>query len=269
MAILQNNYGQLSSRPAAAGEILAGEGAYDILSRSAGTTSPQVAVITVDTAVNSTAYTYTFEGVSVSYTSDASATLSEIADGLAAAHNSALNADGTTLMTQAIAVSDGIDEVTITARELGVNYAVSESDANLSLAITAADPGSFLAFGIGVDDSGDYEGAELHASGGPFLGVVKRFQRQELYSSESVAFAPARRMDIVAQGLVWVLLDAGVEPSAGDSVFCRHTAAGSEVQGAFRTDADGGDADAISNASWVGGSATDIDGNNVALLRLK
>lgn len=268
MARLQNNYGNLSERPAAAGALLSTPGAEDIFSRTAGSPSPKIAVVTVDTAVNATTYAYTFEGVVVSYLSDASATKPEIADGLAAAHNAALLADGKTAMSIAIAESDGVDAVTITSRQLDYDFAISETDANLSLVITALDPGVFMEFGIGVDDGADFISAELHATGGPFLGVVKRFQRRELYSTQGQNAELGRVLDIVTQGVIWVLLDAGQSPAVTDSVFCRHTAAGSEVQGAFRVDVDGGDADAISGAEWVGKSATDINGNNVALLRL-
>ncbi len=270
MAILQNNYGQLGDRPGTAGLLLSTPGAEDIASRAAGQVSPKIAVITVDSAVSSTAYQYTFEGVLVEYTSDASATLQEIADGLAAAHNAALLPDSKTLMTIAIAVSDGVDTVTITSRDLEYDFSISETDANLSLVVTPLSPGSFLEFGIGVDDSADFESALLHSNGGEFLGVVKYFQRRELYSAEAISAEQGRVLDIVKQGIIYVLLDDGQKPQAGDDVFLRHTASGSEVQGAWRTDADGGDADQIpaTRAKWSGEAVTDINGNTVALLRL-
>lgn len=110
----------------------------------------QVDTITVDTAANSTEYAFTLNGVSITYTSDASATKPEIADGLAAAVNAEPLVRG-----QVSAASDGVDLVTLTGLEPGEAFTLTESDSNLSTtSVTTADEADPIAFGVGVISQG-------------------------------------------------------------------------------------------------------------------
>jgi hypothetical protein len=103
----------------------------------------EVRTLTVTGATNAKTYTYTIDGVSVSYTSDATATVAEIADGLAAQHNITALA-----YSVARAASDGVSVVTFTARNPGRAFVLAESDAQMTTAlVTAAATADDLAFG--------------------------------------------------------------------------------------------------------------------------
>lgn len=114
--------------------MLADDGERDVVSLiNDNPRAAQVTDVVVDTAANSTKYSFTIDGVEISYTSDGSATKTEIANGLADAVNAEPLVNG--LVS---AESDGTDTVTITARIAGVGYEYSESDANLSSTATTA-----------------------------------------------------------------------------------------------------------------------------------
>jgi len=103
----------------------------------------EVRTITVTGATNSTAYIIVVDGRSVTYTSDASATIAEIADGLAAACivDPIANAS-------AAAVSDGVSVVTFTARQRGVAFTLTTANAQLTAAlVTAAASADAVPFG--------------------------------------------------------------------------------------------------------------------------
>ena len=163
--MVQTNYGEITDNPADAGRVIGK--AEHVFGLAAGGGAKKVSTIVVDTAANLTEYVYSCGGGTVTFTSDASGTKIEIAAGLAAAHN-ALAASGSV----AFAVSDGVDTVTITGREAGDDFAISESDGNLTLAaVTAASSGSAIPFGIGVVRS------SFSGTGGecglPSLGTAK------------------------------------------------------------------------------------------------
>lgn len=89
--------------------------------------------VVVGTQANSRAYSYTVDGTTVSYTSDASGTKAEICNGLAAAHLVAPGARG-----QYTATSDGVDTVTLVAVHTDVDTTVATSDAYLTVTNTVA-----------------------------------------------------------------------------------------------------------------------------------
>jgi hypothetical protein len=121
-----------------------------------GGAAEKVVTIVVDTAANSTEYAFTFEGETISYTSDGSATKPEISAGLAAAFNANPIARGV-----ASVADDGVDTLTFTGLVAGYDYSVSESDGNLTLAtVTAAASASDIGAGLGVIRTGTSEGVE-------------------------------------------------------------------------------------------------------------
>lgn len=75
------------------------------------------------------------------------------------------------------------------------------------------------------------------------------------------------------EGIWWVLVDDGASVALGDAVFFRVTASSDKQVGAFRTDADSGNCLPLSAAGftgeWLTANQTDMDGNNVAALRLR
>lgn len=95
----------------------------------------QVDTITVSAASNDKTYSIEIDGVTASYTSDATATQPEIAQGL----KDAINADGL-LNSKVIASYDAgsANDCVITARLAGIGFETVESDAELSLANTVA-----------------------------------------------------------------------------------------------------------------------------------
>lgn len=365
--MVQTNYGDITDNAADAGKSIGIAAPDNVFGLAAGGGAKKVSTITVDTAANDTAYAYTVNGGIVTITSDASATLPEIADALADAHNAL-----TLASSVSFAISDGVDTVTITGREVNDDYAISNADARLTLAITtAASAGSAIPFGIGVqrtsfdaiglpslgtakvmtatpaevnnatytmsitvdaDDDGIKEtysfsfladasatvaeivtglttagntampansvlltdsttvltltseiaGKDFEATGfgdlvgatvtmattqasvrDMFQGVAMKTQRVETSAAGVAQYAADDSVDVLAQGEIWVLLDASQSPAVSDSVFCRATAGASEQLGAFRTDSDGGDAFLVPNAYWTLAQATGIDGSTL------
>ena len=146
----QTNYGRFDDRPTDAGKRVGILMSDVVAVLSAGGGAAKVATIVVDTATNSTTYSYTCAAGLVSYDSDVSATKIEISDGLALAHNT-LVASG----SAAFALADGTDTVTLTGTESGDDFAISNLDANLTLTtVTAADDGQPIPFGVAVNQTG-------------------------------------------------------------------------------------------------------------------
>lgn len=127
--------------------------------------------ITVDTAANDTAYTVTIDDIDVSYTSDATATKTEIADGLAAAINAEPLVRG-----RVDAVSDAVDTITLTGLLPGESYTLTETDANLSTAsVTTASEASEVEFGrlmIVKEDTDEGEASGVLAAASAFTAQV-------------------------------------------------------------------------------------------------
>lgn len=86
--------------------------------------------ITVSAATNSHAYDISVNGVTVSYTSDGSATQAEISAGLTAA------IEASPLAFAICTVADGTGSLVLTGRFPGVAFTVSSSDSDLSVAHT-------------------------------------------------------------------------------------------------------------------------------------
>jgi len=103
----------------------------------------QVDTITVTGATNSKDYTETIDLVDVTYTSDTSATIAEIADGLAAEIN-----DNALVRGKCSAVSDGVSVITVTGTYPGVSYTITDADAQLTTAsVTVAATADAVPFG--------------------------------------------------------------------------------------------------------------------------
>lgn len=114
----------------------------------------QVSVVTVGGATNDKTYTLTILGVAVSYLSDASATVEEIVDGLVAAVNASSAVNG-----YVSAVKLTSSTLSITGSAFGVlSFDISEDDAQLSIATTAADLADPVRFGLGVVKTADRVG---------------------------------------------------------------------------------------------------------------
>ena len=88
-------------------------------------------------------------------------------------------------------------------------------------------------------------------------------QRVETTAAGVAQYAADDVVDVLANGEIWVLLDAGQAPAAGASVFCRAVAGASEQLGAFRTDSDSGDAFLLPNHYWTLAVDTALDGSTL------
>jgi hypothetical protein len=138
----------------------------DIEMRNQNPAAAEVRTITVDTAIGSlTTYAWTLLGIAQSVAS-ASADKAVIA-GLIASEivNDPLTGG------LVAAVDDDVDTVTITYRVPGVAFTLTESDANLSIAlVTAADAADPILFGLAVihdaDDVSDFHRARVAAAAG-------------------------------------------------------------------------------------------------------
>lgn len=111
---------------------------------NAGAQAREVRTITVNAATNNNAYVVVVDGISVTYTSDATATQAEIANGLAAA----IEAEPLLFGRFASVVSDGVNLVTLTGRWPGTAFTLTTADADLAVAlVTAAASAANIAFG--------------------------------------------------------------------------------------------------------------------------
>ena len=174
--------------------------------------------ITVDTAANDTEYTYEINGETISFTSDATATLAEIADGLAAAHNDNVVARGL-----AEASSDGVDTVTLTASFANEDVLdVSTTDSNLTAAEdTAAGGWVDIPFGRAIveDTNGQADLPDNSSSLSDFVGIAKRQLDEESpdLNEPADSYSSSRPVVFVTSGDVYV--EGGDNASRGDSVW--------------------------------------------------
>lgn len=118
--------------------------------------------------------------------------------------------------------------------------------------------GDVLPYGIGVVRTGERTADVPSAAGQIFAGVIVR---NELGAGVGVAVKEV--MGVVSTGDVYVMPEQTV--AYGDPVYMRVTAGDGEQVGAFRKDADGGDAVRVVGASWFRGGST----SSAAVLRLR
>ena len=123
----------------------------------------QIGTIVVDTSTADTVYTWTINGVTMTYTSDSSTSTTEIAAGIAAV----INAEP--LVRGQVSASAATATVTLTGTNVGVAFTASDSDARLTTteASTAAASASTIPFGRAVIDTGRNTG-----EGEQLLGVA-------------------------------------------------------------------------------------------------
>jgi hypothetical protein len=99
-----------------------------------------------------------------------------------------------------------------------------------------------------------------------FLGISVRDpsrDRLTVGALISTGYAIDEPFPYLRKGRIWVLAEKAV--AFGDPVFCRVTAGGAEVAGAFRDDADTADAFEIPGAQWF----TPTTGAGLAIIELK
>jgi len=127
-----------------------------------------------------------------------------------------------------------------------------------------------IPFGVMVIQGTNDDQALEMAVGGQPVGVVShshRYAKPGQLDEDGTAggdggLTTETEMGVLRKGTVWVIPEDDVAP--GDPVRVRHTAAGAEELGAFRTAADGTDTGVISGAAWL----TSATGGTPALLEV-
>lgn len=159
----QTVYGQITDSPGDPGSRVGTISPDSTRPLTAGGGAQEISTVLVDTAASDTAYAYTYNAAVVTTTSDSSATKPEIADALADAHNASEVA-----ASFGLALSDGVDTVTITAREVNSASGITDTDDNLTTAVTTAgSAGTAVPFGVGVIETA------FKVGGLPSLGTAK------------------------------------------------------------------------------------------------
>lgn len=122
-----------------------------------------------------------------------------------------------------------------------------------------------LPFGIAVDQGTNSETecalCDGSSTASSILGISLRTHAlQASDQSDDLAYSAQEMANVMRKGRCWVVTEEAV--AVGDDVYVRITASGAEQAGAFRNDADGGDAIQLTNAKWIKG------GNGLAVLEL-
>ncbi len=223
----QSAVGRQSDTPVRPGKRLGGMYEGGDITRQAGGRAVKIIEVTVDTAVNTTAYTYSVQGDddstrAIAYTSDGSATKTEIRDGLIAAH------DADSLAFQRVQAYDSAaDRLRIEGREAGDDFTFTESDANLSNSvIQSASSGQDIPFGRLVCESTIAAVAELPSrSGGgslvrPAIGIALIGAKEAKLPGQTEEEHPAgTSFPIRRRGEAAAEVIPGLNPAVGDNVF--------------------------------------------------
>lgn len=187
--------------------------------------------------------------VLVSFTASSS-TADQICTGLAAAAAAAViatNGANVPALTNVLTATADLanDYVELTAVRTGEAFTVtlvSNPSTNMVLSTVTSATQAGLALGIGMVDS-DGLAARVPASGDTGAGIMGvMVLENNMYRSEADPLADAVanagvNLSIVTKGDVYI--DPEVEVAITDPVYCRLTATGTEVVGAWRNDADG------------------------------
>lgn len=151
-------------------------------------------VVITPTVVNSAVYTFELEGESITFTADASATATEICDGLRAAITSAgvtgLTVGGTTTITIAPAVA-------------GTGYSVKGLTSNLSMALGSVveEWADTITAVQGVNDSWFILSSESHVDADvlDIAAAIETLDKMYVFSSQAAAVKTSSTSDIFSQ----------------------------------------------------------------------
>lgn len=185
----------------------------------------QVNTVTVGTAANSTAYQVIIDSNVITYTSGATATATEIRDGLI----SEINLAG----TGAIALATGAGTFTLTGAP-GVAFDAVVSGGGTGFAVTPTTPAansSAIAFGLAVvRETTDKENVARLPSANTqkFLGITLHNHKSQKYNSQTGEYVAEYRatepMSVVQLGSIWVPVESAV--TLNSEVYVRFQASG-------------------------------------------
>jgi phage tail sheath gpL-like len=177
--------------------------------------------------------------VTASYTADGSATVQEIVEALQVKLDSGFPANS-------IAVTEDDAKIIFTSEVPNLDFVVTATASTTAWTVTVAT-----------------EIVPLR-----FLGVSVYSASVPQDANGTTAYQGGDALSILTNGEIAVELDAGITPSVGDPVWCRASASGSEVLGAFRDAQDAADCIYIPNAQWVDGVVEVSNGVRLSKLRL-
>ncbi len=221
----------------------------------------QVHDLTVDNAIDATAYLFTVDlgsgALPIAFTSGAAGTtLTSVRDGLLAVARADQSFENRVAFNP-----QGVDSIRATALQQGVGFTLADGDANLSNAVVTANAATIaIPFGRAVTNrtgAGTTErSARLPtATGETFAGITERIHSNVDVTNASPAddigaVAPFSDFTVGKEGEWLVEVDEAVDESS--NVFFRHTLGGDAgAVGTFRTDADTARADQITGAKFV------------------
>ncbi|TXH44873.1 MAG: hypothetical protein E6Q97_32120 [Desulfurellales bacterium] len=204
------------------------------------------------TAENSIAYQIAviadlnFDGVVETYpavyTSDGSATVQEIVEGLQAALDAQMPAN-------TIAITEDNTKLIFTGELPGLDFHVTATETGSSATWTIANA--------------------TDLTSPRFLGVAALDRSFEQNASDELEYPGGSAVQVLTSGQIWAELDAGVSPSIGAQVWCRLNATSPEVRGAFRTTQDAADCFLVPSASWASAEVSVQGGKRLGLLAVR
>lgn len=220
--------------------------------------------ITAGTAVENTGtgtvYTFTLNGVTVTYTAIAGDGAKQIRDGLIKAFNDTGEFEGIVYAT-----ASG-NNVRLTANTAGTDFTYADTDSRLTGTTTQANVATQpIKFGKAVVKRTGSGTTDLScmlptAASQIFLGLVER--DMTIADDTGMAAKACQTLSIGHEGEWVVEVEHAV--AVGDPVYFRHTAGAGEEAGSWRMDADTADADLVANARY----RTSTTGRGLAVLAL-
>lgn len=220
----------------------------------------QVSTVTVGGATNATLYEVLVNGIVSQYTSDGSATVTEIVAGLVAA----MQANG--FLDALVTVVDADPDITITAKVAGTALTVTETDGatgDLSIAATTANvlAGKNIPFGKAVVRGSGFEKVKLpDAASQTFRGISifsgsignpKVDATGTGQTTGEPVYKPTDQCALLRRGRIIVAYE-GAAPGVSDAVYFRQTISDATTQtlGAL-TVVNDAETDPVPNAEWV------------------
>lgn len=211
----------------------------------------QVSTVSVGAAPGDGTYTVRIEGPGFNKDGDNFSDYSFVAAGstqaqIVAGLRNAMLADDS--IGGLVTPEDASPDLVLNFAELGQAYAISfpsNPGGKLTLALTTDPDKANLPVGIGVVklEDGTCRQPQAGDTAIDIRGIVVRSEANIAPTPDNPEYEPQREVTLLTEGPIWV--DVENAAAYGAQAFCRIVATGNEVAGAFRSDADGGDAVAI------------------------
>lgn len=238
----------------------------DVESKTVKGTTLQSDTITVDTATADVTY-------SITLGTDDPETVSVVATGVDTTATIAAKLlteiEANAVFGNAVDVTLAGAVLTFTARPLNYTYNLSTATAEMTLANVATGSSNVeIPAGAGVVADG-FDGVALPSAGEALEGIAVHTHKPPAADGTPSPYITGEVCPVMRHGKIAVLVEDS--PVKGDAVFMRVAAgAGGTQLGAFRTDADGGSAEAVpaARAEWASEAQVGLCGSRYAWLRI-